>query len=269
MLVDSHCHLDASEFDADRGAVMAAARAAGVGWFVVPGVAVDTFPAVARLAMEQPDVAPAYGIHPLYVPRAGAGDLDALEDWLQQPGVVAVGEIGLDGFVPDLPQAQLSTFFDRQLQLAGRYGLPVILHVRRAVEEVIRHLRRRPVSGGIAHAFNGSRQQAETLMAMGFALGFGGAMSFSGSTRIRALAAGLPLSALVLETDAPDMPPAWLGGGRNEPANVRRLAETLAELRGVSVEEVVSATTGNVCRVLPGMKNKIARRPPPSPPGPV
>lgn len=269
MLVDSHCHLDAVEFDADRQTVMAAARAAGVGCFVVPGVAVENFPAVARLAAEHGDVAPAYGIHPLYVAQAGEGDLDVLDEWLQRPEGVAVGEIGLDGFVPDLPQARLSSFFDRQLQLAGRHGLPVILHVRRAVEEVIRHLRRRPVPGGIAHAFNGSRQQADTLISMGFALGFGGAMSFSGSTRIRALAASLPLSGLVLETDAPDMPPAWLGGARNEPAHIRRLAEILAELRGIPVEEVVAATTGNACRALPGLKTVLASRQPPSPPGPA
>lgn len=253
MLLDSHCHLDAREFDPDREAVLAAARTAGVGGFLVPGVEVSAFPGLAELAAAQPDVAPAYGIHPLYVARSAEADLERVEDWITRPEAVAVGEIGLDGFVPDLPRPRLESFFERQLQLAGRHGLPVILHVRRAVENIIRFLRKRPLPGGIAHAFNGSRQQAEVLIGMGFALGFGGAMTFAGSTRIRELARSLPLEAIVLETDAPDIPPEWARGGRCEPANLRRYAEILAELRNCPVEEIKAATTANARRVVPGL----------------
>jgi TatD DNase family protein len=251
MLVDSHCHLDASEFDGDRDAVLAAARSAGVGCFLVPGVEVVGFPGLAALAAAHADIYPAYGIHPLFVARASDADLDELDAWLSRPETVAVGEIGLDGFVPDLPRDRLERFYERQLQLARRHGLPVILHVRRAVEDIIRYLRRHTVPGGIAHAFNGSRQQAETLIAMGFALGFGGAMSFAGSTRIRQLAATLPLESIVLETDAPDIPPEWNRGGRNEPCNLARYAEILATLRGIGVEEVAAATARNARRVVP------------------
>jgi TatD DNase family protein len=253
MLVDSHCHLDAAEFDGDRAAVLGAARAAGVGGFLVPGVERAGFAGLAALAAAEADIAPAYGIHPLFVARAADVDLEALEDWLVRPETVAVGEIGLDGFVPDLPQPRLTQFCERQLQLAERHGLPVVLHVRRAVEDIIRLLRRRSLPGGIAHAFNGSRQQADILIGMGFALGFGGAMSFAGSKRIRQLAATLPLTAIVLETDAPDIPPEWGQGQRNEPRNLARYAEILAGLRGIPVEEVAATTTANALRAVPGL----------------
>lgn len=251
MLVDSHCHLDTREFDGDRPAVLAAARAAGVGAFLVPGVELAGFPRLAALVAAEPGLAPAYGIHPLYVAQASDADLEALEGWLARPETVAVGEIGLDRYVQDLPQERLEHFYQQQLRLARRHDLPVILHVRRAVEDIIRPLRRCELPGGIAHAFNGSRQQAETLMAMGFVLGFGGSMTFSGSRRIRDLAATLPLEAIVLETDAPDIPPEWAQGQRNEPANLARYARILAGLRGIPVEEVAAATTANALRAVP------------------
>lgn len=253
MLIDSHCHLDAAEFDGDRAAVLASARAAGVAGFLVPAVELAGFSGVAELAAAEADVAPAYGIHPLFVARAAESDLEALEDWLARPETVAVGEIGLDGYVPDLPRERLERFCERQLQLAERHGLPVVLHVRRAVEDIIRLLRRRSLPGGIAHAFNGSRQQADVLIAMDFALGFGGAMSFAGSRRIRELATTLPLEAIVLETDAPDIPPEWAQGRRNEPRNLARYAEILADLRGIPVEEVAAATSANARRAIPGL----------------
>ncbi|NMG74108.1 TatD family hydrolase [Aromatoleum diolicum] len=250
MLVDTHIHLDAAEFDADREAVLAAARAAGVGCFVVPAVEVANFDRVAALAVAHPDIRHAYGIHPLYVANAAPDDLGILEDRLANGDAIAVGEIGLDFFVPDADAARQEAFFVAQLKLARRFNLPVILHVRRAVDTILKHLRRIEVPGGIAHAFNGSRQQAETFIALGFKLGFGGAMTFDGSRRIRELAATLPLAAIVLETDAPDIPPAWAQRGRNEPENLARFAEILAELRGISLVEVVAATGDNANSVL-------------------
>ncbi len=253
MLIDTHCHLDAAEFAADRDAVHAAALAAGVGHIVVPAVAVDNFFAVKSTVDRYAGCVAAYGIHPLYVMSAKEADLAVLRDWLQAERPVALGEIGLDHYVPDLDSERQAFFFVAQLKLAQEFDLPVLLHVRRAVDQVLKYLRRHPVRGGIAHAFNGSSQQAEEFIKLGFKLGFGGAMTYSGSTRIRALAASLPLEAIVLETDAPDIPPAWLARGRNAPAELLRIAAELAALRGLDVAELAARTAANARAVLPGL----------------
>lgn len=252
-MIDTHIHLDAIEFDGDREEVVAAARAAGVSGFVVPAVDVASFARVRALADARDDVFCAFGIHPLYVAQACDSDLTALEAELAKGGAVAVGEIGLDYFVTDIDPALQERYFVAQLDLARRFGLPVILHVRRAVDPILKHVRRAGLPGGIAHAFNGSRQQAEAFISLGFKLGFGGAMSFDGSRRIRQLAAELPLESIVLETDAPDIPPMWARGGRNEPGNMAHFARILAELRGMAVEEVVAATSRNARAALPLM----------------
>ena len=259
MLIDTHCHLDAAEFDADRDAVHAAALAAGVERIVVPAVAVDGFPMTKTVVERYPGCIAAYGIHPLYVTEARETDLALLREWLAAEKPVAVGEIGLDGYVTDSDPARQEFFFVEQLKLAREFDLPVLLHVRRAVDPVLKHLRRIGVRGGIAHAFNGSRQQADAFIKLGFKLGFGGAMTFSGSTRIRALAAGLPLDAIVLETDAPDIPPAWLGGGRNAPAQLPRIAALLAELRATSSADIAAASTAAARAVLPGIQTDASR----------
>jgi TatD DNase family protein len=253
MLIDTHCHLDAAEFDADRDAVMAAARATGVGGFVVPAVDAESFDRVAALGAAHADVHCAFGIHPLYVGRAAETDLDLLATRLAAGGAVAVGEIGLDNFVSDADPVRQEQFYVEQLRLARRFGLPVILHIRRAQDAILKQLRRIEVPGGIAHAFNGSRQQAEAFIALGFKLGFGGALTYGGSKRIRELAATLPLDAIVLETDAPDMAPAWAAGRRNTPAHIARYAQLLAELRGMAVEDVIAITTANARAALPGL----------------
>lgn len=253
MLIDSHCHLDAAEFDADRDAVQAAALVAGVGRIVVPGVAVDGFERLKTSVARYPGCFAAYGIHPLYVMQAADADLEVLRRWLQTEKPVAVGEIGLDFYVPGIDPARQELFFVEQLKLARTFDLPVILHVRRAVDQVLKQLRRIRVSGGIAHAFNGSRQQADEFIKLGFKLGFGGAMTYAGSTRIRALAATLPLDSIVLETDAPDMAPAWLNGGRNSPAELPRIAAVLAELRGLPVPEIAERTSANALAALPNI----------------
>lgn len=253
MLIDTHCHLDAGEFADDRQAVHAAALAAGVERIVVPAVEVGNFSAVRDCVARHAGCVAAYGIHPLYAGRAQVDDLDELRRWLSSERPVAVGEIGLDHYASDVDPQRQADFFVGQLKLAREFGLPVILHVRRAVDEVLKHLRRIRVPGGIAHAFNGSRQQAEEFRKLGFALGFGGAMTFSGSTRIRELAATLPDDAIVLETDAPDIPPAWLAGGRNAPGELPRIASELADLRGLSVAATLNMTAANARRVLPGL----------------
>lgn len=253
MLIDTHCHLDAAEFDGDRDAVQAAALAAGVERIVVPAIAVDGFAKTKSIVARYPGCVAAYGIHPLYVMQAGDGDLALLRDWLTREKPAAVGEIGLDLYVGDVDPARQEYFFVEQLKLAREFGLPVLLHVRRAVDPILKQLRRIRGVGGIAHAFNGSRQQADEFLKLGFKLSFGGALTFSGSTRIRALARELPLEAIVLETDAPDIPPAWLGGGRNAPAELAAIAGVLAELRGLSPQAVAAATAANARQVLPAL----------------
>jgi TatD DNase family protein len=262
--IDSHCHLDAAEFAPDRDAVRQAARALGVQTCVIPAVEASNFDAVRLLAHQHGDVY-ALGIHPMYTPQTREADLQTLAKSLEvhraDPRLVAVGEIGLDGFVPGLDMARQQLFYKAQLKLAQQHDLPVILHVRRSADLLLKGLRQTPVKGGIAHAFNGSLQQAQQFIAMGFKLGFGGALTFERSNQLRLLATALPLDALVLETDAPDIPPHWLyvtadqraqgmPQGRNTPAQVPRIAQVLADLRGVSLETVRLATHANVCSVL-------------------
>lgn len=255
VLVDTHCHLDAAEFDGDRDAVARAAMAAGVSCIVVPAVARNTFGAVASVCREFTGCVPAYGIHPMYVDGAREEDLEALRETIARETPCAVGEIGLDRFVEGRDEARQAFYFEQQLRIAQDAGLPVLLHVRRAVDPVLAALRRIRVPGGIAHAFNGSRQQADEFIKLGFKLGFGGAMSFPRALRIRELAATLPLDAIVLETDAPDIPPAWRAGARNTPDQLPRIASVLAELRQVTPEVVAEATTANAFAVLPQLKH--------------
>ena len=250
--VDTHCHLDAAEFDADREAVVAAAVAAGVTDMVIPAIERDNFGAVASVCRSHRGCHPAWGIHPLRVGRARTEDLDALRDMLRdnRATAVAVGEIGLDYFATPRDEKLQEEYFIAQLELAREFDLPVILHVRRAIDAVLKQLRRIPQCGGIAHAFNGSRQQANEFIRLGFKLGFGGAMTFPRATRIRDLATNLPLDSIVLETDAPDIPPLWLDGARNSPLQLPRIAETLAELREIPLDQVARATTENAGAAL-------------------
>jgi len=253
-LIDTHCHLDAAEFDADREAVISAAAGAGVTVMVVPAIERANFGAVASVCREFPACVPAYGIHPMVVDRAREDDLDALRATLAREPAVAVGEIGLDRYTEPRDPAhdgRQEYYFVEQLKIARDLGLPVILHVRRAIDPILKQLRRIGVAGGIAHAFNGSRQQADEFIGLGFALGFGGAMTYPRALRIRTLAATLPEDAIVLETDAPDIPPAWRAGGRNAPAELPRIAAELAALRGATVAGIAAATTRNARRVLP------------------
>ena len=267
MWIDSHCHLDAPEFSADRAAVVQRALAAGVTRLVLPAVEVANFEAVRALAHAH-DSAYALGIHPLCVARAADADLDRLQQALHaqrdDPRLVAVGEIGLDHFVAGLDHERQARFYTAQLKLARDAGLPVILHVRRSADDLLKGLRRVEVAGGIAHAFNGSAVQAAHFTDRGFRLGFGGAMTFERALQIRALATSLPERALVLETDAPDIPPQWLyrraseraagATSRNEPAELPRIAATLAALRGWSLAHTAAVTAANTRAALPRLE---------------
>jgi TatD DNase family protein len=269
--IDTHCHLDAPEFGPDRAQVRARAAEAGVGLCVIPAVEVANFDTVRGLAHEHGDCY-ALGIHPLCTGRAAEADLELLDAALTRhradPRLVAVGEIGLDFFVAGLDGQRQEFFYRGQLALARRHGLPVILHVRRSADRLLRELRGAGV-GGIAHAFNGSEQQARQFVDLGFKLGFGGNLTYERARQIRRLAASLPLDALVLETDAPDIPPHWLyataqqreagqAQGRNEPAELPRIAQVLAQLRGLPAEALAEATTRNACQALPGLAARLA-----------
>jgi TatD DNase family protein len=268
MFIDTHCHLDADEFGDAQADVVQAAGREGVSRIVVPSVARANFGIVRELCERYPGCAPAYGIHPMYTDGALPDDLVALREYLARPDTVAVGEIGLDFFIDHYDRARQEYFFVEQLKLAQEFDLPVLLHIRRAQDTILKHLRHFYGRGGltssgsgqastglrtgIAHAFNGSRQQADEFIKLGFKLGFGGAMTYSRATRLRELAATLPLEAIVLETDAPDIPPDFLERGQpNEPQYLPHIAQTLAELRGMSIEEIARITTENVLSALP------------------
>ena len=243
--IDTHCHLDAAEFDADRDAEYARAVAAGVAIQIVPAISRDNFAAVAATCARYPGCLPAWGLHPMY---AGAHRPEHLADLRAQIAAqrpVAVGEIGLDLFVKGLDYAAQEFFYVEQLKIARDHDLPVLLHCRKANDELLKHLRKIRVRGGVAHAFNGSPQQADAFIKLGFKLGFGGAFTWPRANRLRRLAVDLPLDAIVLETDSPDIPPVWIGRGRNAPGELPRIAQTLAELRGIDVTAVAQATTRN------------------------
>jgi TatD DNase family protein len=276
--IDTHNHLDAAEFDRDREASIARARSAGVSMLVVPAVEVTNFDTVRKLAHAH-GLAYALGIHPMAVGRSHDADIERLREALaahrSDPRLVAVGEIGIDGFEPAgmTPEAMARQqhFFRAQLEAAREFALPVIMHVRRAVDAVLAGLRRVDVPGGIAHAFNGSHVQARALVDRGLRLGFGGAMTFERALQLRRLAAELPAHAIVLETDAPDIPPQWLyrtrrardagAAVRNEAAELPRIALTLAELRKASPLEIAALTTHNACAALPRLSALMLQTP--------
>lgn len=281
MWIDTHCHLDAPDFDPAPEGVIAVRRLAAersVGLCVIPAVERANLETVRLLAHRLGD-AYALGIHPLYVPRADDSDLAQLDAALTahrgDSRLVAVGEIGLDFFVPALCEPAMrerqTRFYRAQLRLARKHGLPVILHVRRSADMVLKHLRELPTGGGIAHAFNGSVAQAKAFLDLGFKLGFGGAATFESALKLRALAVGLPLEALVLETDAPDIPPQWLyataaersagkAQGVNTPAELPRIGGVIAGLRGIAPERLAEATTANALSALPGLAALVVQR---------
>jgi len=267
MWIDTHCHLDAREFDADRPSVMAAACAAGISGIVLPAAAVSNFDAVRALAHGQSGNAPqcvyALGIHPLCTPGAGQSDLDALRREvaasIDDPRLVAIGEIGLDFFVSGLDAAHQTWLYVEQLKIAREFDLPVLLHVRKSQDQVYAQLRRVGVRQGIAHAFNGSHEQARRYIEHGMKLGFGGNVTFSRAKQIRRLAVDVPIEAIVLETDAPDIAPAWLSDdqfgeqhkARNTPAEVAGVADVVAGLRGLAQRDLADIMWRNSLAALP------------------
>lgn len=244
-LIDSHCHLDVAEFAADLPETLARARAAGVSDFIVPAIAASGWPVLAALCISHPCMKPAYGLHPMFLAEHSDADLDALPDWLSRPECVAVGECGLDFFVPGLDADRQETVFIEHIRLAGRYKKPLIIHARKATERVIQLLKRHGPTTGVVHSYSGSLEQARALVGMGFLLGIGGPLTYPRSSRLRAIVKEIPLQYLLLETDAPDQPMHGEQGRRNEPEKLTRVAEAMAEVIGVPAVELAAQTTRN------------------------
>jgi TatD DNase family protein len=259
MWIDTHCHLDAHEFGADSLSVARQSADRGVGMIVIPAVERANFGSVRALAHGAPNASYALGIHPIYVPQATEEDLDVLREEvarsLDDPRFVAIGEVGLDFFLPMLCEpdmrAKQERFFRAQLRIARDFGLPVLTHVRRAQDQVLKHVRQVTPAGGIAHAFNGSVQQAQHFIDLGWRLGFGGAMTFTRALQIRRLATELPLGAIVLETDAPDIAPSWIHPGRNSPDQLPAIGRVLAQLRGLTEDAVRLASRDAALAAIP------------------
>ncbi|WP_432697618.1 TatD family hydrolase [Marinobacterium sp. YM272] len=256
MLIDSHCHLDFPVFDTCRDQVIARARAAGLGAIVVPGITAEHWSRCLSLCRSAPHgvaLYPALGLHPYFMAQHRRADLDRLAEEVerQRAALVAIGEIGLDFQIDGFDEVVQTELLVGQLKIARATDLPVLLHVRKAHDQMLKQLRRFKLPrAGIVHAFSGSRQQAEEYLKLGFKLGFGGAISYTRATKLRSLAAELPLQAIVLETDAPDMALSDWRDQPNEPMRVADVARIIAELRGIPVAEVAETTSRTVTDLL-------------------
>lgn len=250
-IIDSHCHLDFPVFDSSRSQIIDDALAAGVGHIVIPAVVAKDFKRVIDTASAYPHTSYALGLHPCFMQEHQAEDLQTLIDYVEAHSACAIGEIGLDFYIADYDAAAQISLLKAQLKIAKAHRLPVLLHVRKAHDIMLKTLREvKFEQGGIVHAFNGSLQQAEQFIQMGFKLGFGGAITYPGASRLRKLVATLPLESIVLETDAPDMPLSGRQGEYNQPAYAADVLQEIAGLRTESVEDIAATTTESVEQLL-------------------
>jgi TatD DNase family protein len=249
-LIDSHSHIDVLEFDTDRDDVLARARAAGVTRQIVPAISASGFPKLHDLCRDEAGLHPAYGLHPMYLGEHRPEHLDELAGWIEREQPCAVGECGLDFYVDGLDAEEQRRYFRRQLEIARDFELPVVLHARRAVDEVIATLRQVGGLRGVVHSFSGSIEQARQLWKLDFCLGCGGPITYPRASRLRDIVASMPLEFLLLETDSPDQPLHGHQGARNEPGLLAEVCACAAELRGMDPGEIASATTRNCERLF-------------------
>ncbi|MCV6588087.1 MAG: TatD family hydrolase [Marinobacterium sp.] len=250
-LIDTHCHLDFPVLRQQSSILLQAAADVGVSEVVVPGVLAENWEILQQFCASDIRLKPAFGLHPCFMSQHSECDLQRLPELLTDPATVAVGEIGLDLFIEGADLNAQRRLLVAQLQLAKQTELPVLLHVRKAHDQMLKELRQlRLPRGGIVHAFSGSLQQARQYIALGFLLGFGGALSYERATKLRALVAELPLEAIVLETDAPDMPLSQWRGQPNRPERVAEVAQLIAQLRGIELAEVAAVTTASARQLL-------------------
>jgi len=250
VLVDSHCHLDAIEFDRDRDAVIARARGAGVMRQVIPAVSAASWPKLREVCAGIDGLFPAYGLHPMYLQEHRDEHLEELGDWIQREHPCAIGECGLDFFIDGLDPRAQQHFFDGQLELARAHALPLIVHARRSVDAVIASIKRIGGLRGVVHSFSGSAEQARQLAQLGFMVGLGGPVTYERANRLRKLAASVPIESLLLETDSPDQPDAGIRGQRNEPARLANVLQVVADLRGETPAAIAAATSANAARLF-------------------
>lgn len=250
MPIDTHVHIDAPEFDADRQSVLERARAHGVDGFVAPAVAASGWSTLEQIAAGHDDVYPAFGLHPMYLQEHRPEHIEALERRIVRSGAIAVGECGLDYFVEGLDPEVQRSYFLAQLRIAREARLPVIVHARRAVDAVISCIRQVGGLSGVIHSFPGSLEQARQLEQLGFLLGFGGPITYERARRLREVVTRIPLQQLLVETDAPDQPPSTRRGERNEPATLPSIIKTIAELRGMDAADLSAVVDLNARRLF-------------------
>ena len=249
-ITDTHCHLDVSDFDLDRDEILARCRAQGISKIIIPAIQSKTWSKVLDLCKSEKGLYPALGLHPVFINQHQADDLNKLEQLLETTSPVAIGEIGLDFYIKELDQQQQIDLFEAQLHIAKNHNLPVILHVRKAHDHVLQLLKKIKVKGGFSHAFNGSLQQAEQYIDLGFKLGFGGTLTYENSTKIHNLAKTLPLESIVLETDAPDMVVESHRGKRNSPEYIMECLTALAKIRNQDIDVIAKQTSQNANDVI-------------------
>ncbi|MCJ0876067.1 TatD family hydrolase [Pseudomonas sp. JI-2] len=254
-LIDTHTHLDFEMFDNDRAQVIARARNAGVERIVVLGVHAANWQRVWQLACDEPSMHAALGLHPVFLEEHQDAHVQQLRDWLErlrgEPKLCAVGEIGLDYYIdnPDIERQQ--RLLEAQLALAADFSLPVLLHVRRAHAPMIATLKRYKLErSGVIHAFSGSWEEAREYLRLGFRLGLGGAGTWPQAQRMHRVLRQLPLEAIVLETDAPDIPPAGHAGERNSPELLPEICRRLADLKGIDAHALAAASYRNSCELF-------------------
>ena len=251
MLVDTHCHLDVNAFDEDRAHILQRCQTLGINKIVIPAIQRQSWDQLLTLCSADERLFPALGLHPMFMENHQPNHLDDLSHYLTQRSVVAIGEIGLDFYHGKPNRAQQQSYFEAQLQIAVEHQLPVILHVRKAHDETLRLLKQASLPGGIVHAYSGNEQQAKHYIDLGFKLGFGGMLTYERSRKLRTLATKLPLEAIVLETDAPDMVVAQHQGQRNSPEYLIHCLAALTEIRQQSTESIAQQTTLNAYHALP------------------
>ncbi len=250
MLIDSHVHFDDPRFDKDRDAVYQRAMQAGVIAMIMPAITAESWPKTKQCSDQYENVFPAYGLHPYFIDQHKPEHLDQLKDWIKKEQPVAVGECGLDYFLPELDQEKQKNFFEAQLEIAKESSLPIIIHARSAVEDVINVIRKSGHNKGMIHSYNGSLQQAKQLIDLGYYLSFGGAVTYTRANKLRTLIKELPLESMLIETDAPDQPDADHKDQRNEPGFILEILNTFAELRSESRETIAQQTMHNTVRLF-------------------
>jgi len=249
-LIDSHCHIDFPIFDQDRQAILHRCQQLTIGTLFVPGVTAATWDRLLTVCQQSPQLHPALGMHPMFMAEHHEQHVPLLREYVVQHSPIAIGEIGLDFYIPNHDKQSQSQLFEQQLAIAKEFELPVLLHVRKAHDQTLSLLKKYSIHSGIVHAFSGSEQQANAYIKQGLLLGFGGAITHNRATRLQGLLAKLPLTAIALETDAPDMPLADQLGQRNSPENIVLIAKKIAELRKQTFEEITESTTNNVRKLI-------------------